>query len=113
MNATYYYNSHRKNINFDNYASKKGTRVAVFPTKAKSEFLNTESTSSLDLILAFFCSAEFILIAKIVFGLLALTGFFSILCGISSGSISLVMGCICITLIVLLEYVIESEKHSL
>ena len=112
MNATYYYNSHRKSINFDNYSSKKGTRVAVFPTKAKSDFLNAESTFSLDLILAFFCSAEFILIAKIVFGLLAITGFLSMLCGISAGSITLVMGCICITLIVLLEYVIDSEKQS-
>lgn len=113
MNATYYYNSHRKSINFDNYASKTGTRVAVFPQKTKSDFLTAEGTSALDLVLAFFCSAEFILVAKIVFGLLALIGFLSMLCGISSGSISLVMGCICLTLVILLEYVTEAEKQSL
>jgi len=113
MNATYYYNSHRKSINFDNYASKTGTRVAVFPSHEKSHSINADDISTLDRILAFFCSSEFIFIAKLIFGSFSLAGFISILCGSSEGAISLVMGCICLTLVILLEYVTEAEKQSL
>ena len=112
MNATYNYKTGRNNIRFDNIHSKKGScRPFVRQRPAYVDFAE-RCLTIIDMILDFFCSARFIVRAKAVFGFMALLGFLALIGGIEAGSLSLVSGCICLTLVILLEYVILNDKET-
>ena len=67
--------------------------------------------SFIDMILEIICSARVIVAAKAVFGFLALIGLLGIIGGIEFGTVSLLTGVICLSLIVALEFVILRDDN--
>lgn len=110
MNATYHYKTGRNNITFDKGNSKKGNfKPFVRKQPAYVEFTD-KCLSFIDMVLEFLCSARVIVAAKAFFSFVVLLGFLGIIGGIEIGTISLVSGITCLSLIIALEFVILREE---
>ena len=110
MNTAYNYKTGRNNIKFATHTSKKGTcRPFVRKQPAYVEFAD-KCLSFIDMVLEFICSARVIVAAKAFFSFVVLLGFLGIIGGIEIGTISLVSGITCLSLIIALEFVILREE---
>lgn len=111
MNATYNYKTGKNNINFSTSTSKKGTcRPFVRKRPVYMDFAE-KCLSFIDMILDILCSARVIVAAKAVFSFIALLGLLGIIGGIEFGTVSLLTGVICLSLIVALEFVILRDDN--
>ena len=110
MNATYNYKTGRNNITFDNGVSKKGNfKPFVRKQPAHVEF-SEKCLTFIDMILEFICSARVIVGAKALFSFVTLLGFLGIIGGIEIGTVSLLTGVACLSLIIALEFVILRDE---
>ena len=112
MNATYYYKPYTEVAPEGARISKKGTHRASLHASLDSTPKAEGFGALVDNALEFFCSRGFIFGAKAIFGLIALLGTAGVLFGVDGASLSLVSGCICTTLIFLLEYVTENDTDQ-
>lgn len=112
MNGNYYYKPYKNYTPCTVIYSKKGTHNAVAHSFPSNADFSEKILAFIDMVLDFFCSARFISLSKAVFGLMMIFGFFGLIGGANIGSISLVSGCVCLTLVIFLEYVILCDKET-
>ncbi len=112
MNGNYYYKPYKNYTPCTAACSKKGTHAAAAPSFTEGANFAEKALAFIDTVLEFFCSAEFISVSKLIFGLVMLCGFFGLVGGVGFASVLLVSGCVCLTLVIFLEYVVVCDKEN-
>lgn len=106
-----YYDGHfgKNNSIFNKNYSRKGTYMRTRRRSASASVIDA-ILNFIDALVAFICSAKTRIIAKAVFGFLALVAAIGIMGRIQVGSIPLLAGCAALALIVALEFIIIRQK---
>lgn len=111
MNIAYKYVARENETNLSEiYAKIKKTAVLAHAEIKKGNYAK-KVYSIIKVIFEFMCSHKFISNAKLVFGAIIVLGFLGIIKGFSLAPLSLVSGCVCLTLVMLLEYVTDETAE--
>ncbi len=110
MNASYNYKSTKNHSYFVPAASKKGSCRPFVRRQSAYADLTERCLTLIDMILDFFCSARFLIRAKAAFSFVALVGVLGIIGGMEFGTISLLSGIVCLSLVIVLEFLVIKDE---
>ncbi len=108
MNSAYYY---RSNKSYMNANATDGKTCRIHVPKRREESVREEFGSmNIDTVLEHVCSEKVLGCAKAVFATLALAGAVATVRGARLGAATLVSSCVCLTLVMFLEYLTNGEN---
>lgn len=109
MNSAYYYRSARVE---SNTSSDRDKLCRIHASKPRSTFSLDLDEITIDTVLDLVCSEVTLKIAKAIFAVLALIGCISAVCGAELGAAVLVSSCVCLTLVMFLEYLAHGDGEG-
>lgn len=105
MNSVYYYRSGKK---YTNGSGEELCRVHVPKRRERTSIIPEEM--NLDTLLALICSERVLGCARAIFGAVSIVGLVGIIRDAELGLETLVSGCVCLTLVMLLEFLTREEN---
>lgn len=109
MNSAYYYRSARVE---SNTSPDRNKLCRIHASKPHSAFPIDLDEITVDTVLDLICSEITLKISKAVFAVLALIGCISAICGAELGAAVLVSSCVCLTLVMFLEYLAHGDGEG-
>lgn len=112
MNMAYKYVTRESKPNVEQLYIKIKRFVMLVHTEVKKGNYTKKVYCAIKLIFEFMCSSKFISNAKLVFGAIIALGFLGIIKGSALAPLSIVSGCVCLALVIFLEYVTDEKNEQ-
>ncbi len=112
MNMAYKYVTRESKSSIEQVYVKIKRFITLAHAEVKKGNYTEKAYCVIKLIFEFMCSSKFISNAKLVFGAIIAFGFLGIIKGSSLAPLSIVSGCVCLALVIFLEYVTDEKSEQ-